>query len=134
MKLYAPLSYWEATKEEHEAVCNGCGAKGGIDFPDTMYGLNVSEPCHIHDWMTAYGKTLGDFFFAGAIFILNLSLVIVNKSNKLTSVLRLMRASKYFSAVMVVGLEHYWKEKDKNDDMSISFSGTFSEIKVYNTK
>lgn len=27
MKLYAPNSYWDATKEERKAVCNGCGAK-----------------------------------------------------------------------------------------------------------
>lgn len=127
MKLYAPNTYWEATKDERKEVCNGCGAKGGIKFPDTMYGLNVAESCHIHDWMTAYGKTLGDFFFAGAIFILNLSIIIINNSNKVTSVLRLMRASKYFSGVMAVGLNHYWKDKDKNEDMHITFNGEFKD-------
>ena len=125
MKLYAPISYYEATEEERKAVCNGCGAKGGIDFPDTMYGLVVSESCHIHDWMTAHGKTLGDFYFAGAIFILNLTVTIVSNSNKLTNVLRLMRASKYFSAVMYKGLEHYWKDKEQNDVMHITFKGEF---------
>ncbi len=33
MKLYAPNSYWNATKEERKAVCNGCGAKGGLINP-----------------------------------------------------------------------------------------------------
>lgn len=125
MKLYAPISYYEATEEERKTVCNGCGAKGGMNVPDTMYGLVISEACHRHDWMTAHGKTLGDFYFAGAIFILNLTLIIVNSSNKFTSALRLMRASKYFVAVMYAGLSHYWEDKEKNDEMKITFRGEF---------
>ena len=125
MMLYAPLSYWNATEEQRKAVCNGCGAKGGINVPDTMYGLCVTLACNIHDWMFKEGKTLGDFFFANAIFIMNLAVLIVSQSKWLAP-FRLARATEYFIAVQTLGEDSYWVEgKTKNTDMSISFKGEF---------
>lgn len=129
MKLYAPASYWNATPEQLKEVCNGCGAKGGIDVPDRMYGLKITNSCHIHDWMFKEGKTLADMFFANSIFLHNLSVEIIAASNMLTKPLRLMRATKYFLVVVQFGSEAFWKDKKKNEDMNITFNGTFGDIK-----
>jgi len=124
--LYAPNSYHEATPKERAEVCNGCGAKGGIKFPDSMWGLDVKEACNIHDWMTKYGLTLMDFLFAAGMFIVNLTIIIwFGSSNKLTLTLRLMRATKYFVAVVVVGLNHFFKDKKRSDAKYISYRGSF---------
>ena len=126
MKLYAPTSYWEATEKEKAEVCNGCGAKEGMNVPDTMWGLDISQGCNIHDWMFGEGKTQGDFFFANAIFIMNLAIIIIAKSNKWLVGLRLARASKYFTAVAVLGLDAYWVEgKTRNIQMNITYKGEF---------
>ncbi len=128
MNLYAPKTYWEATKEERKAVCNGCGAKGGINVPDTMYGLSITQSCNIHDWMFKEGVTYADMMFANAMFLLNLTIEIIAGSNWATKPMRLMRATKYFLAVIQFGSDAYWVDKEPNDDMSITFSGTFGEI------
>lgn len=125
MKLYAPLSYWTATQEELEEICNGCGAKGGIKVPDSMWGLIIKECCQIHDWMFAKGLTYADFLFANAVFIMNLSIVIVSKSNKFLAALRLAMATKYFIAVQALGEDAFWVNKKRNDEMVITYKGEF---------
>lgn len=125
MKLYAPLSYYAATCKEKKKVCNGCGAKGGIKFPDTFYGLDISEACNRHDWMCKYGKTYGDFLFANAMFLLNMVTIIINASNWFMKILRLSRATKYFIAVALKGHDAYWKNKKKNKQMEITYKGSF---------
>ena len=60
LNLYAPVSYWEAAPSEKRKICNGCGTKEGLNVPDTMWGLDISEACKIHDWMYQHGKTLAD--------------------------------------------------------------------------
>ena len=129
MKLYAPNSYWNATPEQLKEVCNGCGAKGGMDVPDRMYGLKITNSCHIHDWMFKEGITFADMMFANSIFLLNLSIEILAGSNWATKPLRLMRATKYFIAVIQFGSDAYWVDKEKDEDMSITFNGTFGDIK-----
>lgn len=124
MKLYAPNSYWEASEEIRSEVCNGCGAKGGMKFPSTFYGLSIKDSCNIHDWMWEHGTTLADKLFSDAIFLLNMAIQIINGSNLITQPIRLMRATKYFLAVVQVS-DAYWKNKEKNEDMHITFKGTF---------
>ncbi len=128
MKLYAPISYWEATEEERNDTCNGCGAKSGLDVPDTFYGLDVSIACNIHDWMYHIGITLADKLFADAIFRLNLSLIIDDSNkwyNKVLSPLRHSRAGKYYTAVVLWGNTAYWDKRECNEDMIITFKGEF---------
>ena len=130
-KLYAPLSYWEATEEQRKAVCNGCGAKGGVNVPDSMYFLCVTLACNIHDWMYKEGKTLGDFFFANAVFIMNLVILIVCYGSKFLAPLRLARATEYFIAVQTLGEKSYWVEdKVKNDEMNITYKGEFRCVEL----
>ena len=124
MKLYAPKSYWNASQEDKKKICNGCGAKDGIKVPDTMWGLLIIMACQIHDWMFHEGKTYGDFLFANAIFIFNLTMIIIARSaNWFMITLRLGRASKYFYAVMIKGEKAYWVDKEKNKNLNITYKG-----------
>lgn len=124
--LYAPLTFHNASCKEKKKVCNGCGAKGGIKVPNTMYGLDISQACNIHDWMFQEGKTLADFSFANAMFIVNLNRIIAQKSaNKFMVSLRLLRASKYFTAVALCGQKAYWANKTENKKMNITYKGEF---------
>lgn len=125
-KLYAPKEYWLLSQKEKSKICNGCGAKGGINVPDKMYRLDVKEACNIHDFMTAKGITLVDFLFSAGMFIFNLTMIIwYGSSNKFMLTLRLARATKYFIAVVVFGLEHYFKDKKRNVENYISYKGEF---------
>lgn len=128
-KLYAPLTYWEATPEERAKVCNGCGAKDGIKVPGTFYGLCIKEACNIHDWMYSKGKTQADKLFADAMFRLNLTLIIDSLENcvidKLLSALRHLRAGKYYMAVAKWGNTAFWVDKERNDLLNITFKGEF---------
>lgn len=128
MKLYAPISYWESTEEQRKEVCNGCGAKGGVKFPNTFYGLSIKDSCNIHDWMWNEGTTLADKLFADAIFLMNMAIQVISGSNFIMQPLRLMRATKYFLAVIQVGHKAYWVDKEENDCMHITFTGTFKEL------
>ncbi len=53
MKLFSPPSYKKISQEERNRIINGCGAGNAkFDFvPDTMYGLDISAACDIHDFM-----------------------------------------------------------------------------------
>ena len=132
MNLYAPKTFWKASPNEIKKHCNGCGAKGGIKVPNTMYGLNVKICCEIHDWMFAKGKTYADFLFANAVFIMNLTIVISN-NNLFLAPFRFSRATKYFLAVQTLGESNYWKNKRKNKVLNITFKGEFKDAKDFNT-
>ena len=126
LSLYAPISYHQATCKEKERVCNGCGAKGGIPVPDTIWGLDISPACNVHDWMFEEGMTHADFLFANGMFQVNMTRIIVNESaNKFMVMLRLRRASKYFDAVATLGEDIYWKNKRRNNGMYITYKGEF---------
>ena len=125
LNLYAPVSYWEAAPSEKRKICNGCGAKEGLNVPDTMWGLDISEACKIHDWMYQHGKTLADKIFADAMFRLNLSMIIDKYSNPAMAYLRHGRAGKYYLAVTRWGNGAYWTGKTINEDMNITFKGEF---------
>ena len=130
MKLYAPLEWWGATQEEKEENCNGCGSEldlTGKLVPNTLYGLDVRVACCVHDWMYKFGVTQGDKFFADAVFLLNMTVLILAKGGWLCA-LRLLRASKYFAAVAWKGGDSFFHEKKENGDYHISFKGEFREF------
>jgi len=110
--LIAPSSYVNATKEERAAVVNGCGTGGwkGALVPDSMWGLNVSGVCDIHDWMYEYGKTEEDKDFADMLFMRNL-IRLINAKGGWLAWLRRYRATSYYNAVAEAGDEAFWRNK-----------------------
>lgn len=114
-RLYAPRSYREADPALRSQHCNGCGPKGALAgiIPDTMYGLDVSEACNIHDWMYTFGKTIGDKDEADRTFLNNLLRLIQNAGGwAVTRWLRRRRALKYFWAVKHFGGPAFWAGKN----------------------
>ena len=115
-QLYAPESYWKISYEEHTSICNGCGAANSkIDMiPDTIYFVNISEACNIHDYMYYIGETINDKKNADMIFLENL-LTITNteSSNGFMKWLRRRRAIKYYLAVKYFGNSAYWTGKNR---------------------
>ena len=110
MKLYAPTEYWELSPSAKAKICNGCGAKGGIDVPDTMYGLSVTRSCNIHDYMWYVATTLKELKEANKMFFKNMKAEIREGSWWLRGV-RYARAHKYYLAVKYFGTKGYAKER-----------------------
>lgn len=125
LPIYAPKDFLEATCEEKRKICNGCGAKGGTKFPDTMWGLLIVLACNIHDWSWDKSKTKGDLIFSNAIFLYNLTAIIINGSNWIMLLPRISRATKYYLGVVLKGTKSYQKEKNIPYDDKITIKGVF---------
>lgn len=117
VELYAPASYWALTNEER-ARYNGCGTSGwkGAVVPETMWGLNVTRACNIHDHMYAFGKSEADRQEADRVFLNNLLRIINAKGGWLTW-LRRYRATTYYNFVNKYGAVHFWDGKNKPENM-----------------
>jgi len=114
-KLITPREYEKLDKRELELICNGCGTEGwkGKLVPDTIYGVNITKACNIHDFMYFNGMTMKDKKEADDVFLKNL-LTIVNHSPKWSSWLnrwRRKRARKYYLAVKHFGKKAYMAGK-----------------------
>lgn len=90
---------------------NGCGAKGGIKFPPTMWLLNIESACNAHDigWQNA--KSLKELQEENEKFDNNLKLIIDKESNFVMKRLRRLRAAKYVTEVELLGTKAYAKER-----------------------
>lgn len=102
VKLLAPLDMVRRPMDEILDATNGCGRKGHLDehVPDTIWGLDISGACRVHDWMYGHADTREEENYADAIFGANL----ISTIQQHTTVwplkwLRLRRAYKYIDAV-----------------------------------
>ena len=128
-KLYAPLEYGEqpccyhaATKDQKDGIVGGCGAGDGFgDYivPDKLLGLSIKKACKIHDWMYAYGVTLGEKEFSDRVFLNNMLRLIRDNQSRLKSVNFLRRnfAKSYYLAVKWFGAPAYWDGKNKPEEL-----------------
>jgi hypothetical protein len=127
VELYAPPSYIQATPEERKRVVNGCGPGGWLRLlvPETMYGLDVSEACNIHDWMYVTGLTIEDKDTADRVFLNNLLRIIdANTSWWLLRRLRYRRARTYYNAVHDFGGPAFWHGKNQPEELFVFGSPT----------
>lgn len=115
VKLYAPESYVTASPEVRKQVINGCGPGGWkVDLiPDSLYGLDISEACNIHDWMYTAGATLKDKAEADRVFLNNMIRLINSKGSIwIIKRLRLRAAKAYYEAVDHFGGPAFWEGKN----------------------
>lgn len=106
VRLTAPEEWWDLTEIQRKDICNGCGAKGGVDYvPDTMYGLSVKEACDIHDFCYHIGM---DRWEADIMFYSNMR-KLINRGSRWLRWLRNRRAYTYFKAVRIFGKKAYDK-------------------------
>jgi len=87
---------------------NGCGAKGGVKFPSTIWFVNIETACNIHDIMWELALSYNDLIIANEIFDNNLKLICDYESNNdITRWLRRQRLSKYVNGVEIHGTNAY---------------------------
>ena len=115
MKLYAPPLYWSLSPEGKADICNGCGTKNlGWLIPDSMWFLDISEACNIHDFMYAVGVDEEDREEADRVFLNNLIRIIEAKTRwEWLRMLRRRRALKYYEAVRCFGGPAFWAGKNE---------------------
>ena len=128
LPIYAPKGYWVRREQFDKEECNGCGSELDISgklVTNTLYGLDISkDACCPHDYCYKYGKTWTDKFFADVMFLYNMVAIVWNKGGWLTSP-RLLRATKYFVAVVAKGNDSFAYEKTVSDKKEITFKGEF---------
>ena len=107
-RLDAPIINYD----DYRTHCNGCGSKGGVKFPDTMWGVDIEAACNIHDIGWARAKTYEDLVEANEVFDNNLKKIVDAESNSFTVWFRRMRVAKYVSAVELKGTDTYAKENN----------------------
>ena len=111
VKLYEPAGYKALSASEKEACCNGCGSKSlGWLVPDSIWGLNITDVCNIHDYMYSRGTTLQDKEYADRVFLNNLVRKI-DDNNKWFRFLRRRRALKMYWVVKTFGEAAFWDNK-----------------------
>lgn len=112
---FAPESYVRAIPEVRAALVNGCGPGGWkIDLvPDTIWGLDISEVCNIHDWMYVTGRRLEDKDEADRVMLNNM-LRAINAAGGwwILRFLRRRRARIYFESVHIFGGPAFWAGKN----------------------
>jgi hypothetical protein len=117
-KLVTPLTMCRASHDDIMIQTDGCGRRGIEDWlvPDTIWGLDISPVCRIHDWMYQQAgeaarrhrdqaKLSEAEHFADGIFGANLVSLIKQKTHsKVVQWMRLRRAYKYIDAVALTDL------------------------------
>jgi len=111
-KLKSSDSYRASTANERERICTGCGLSGwkGDLVPETIYGLNISEACNIHDWDYHFGKTIEDKHRADNVFLDNM-LILIEQAGGWKKWFRRWRAMTYYSAVRDFGHDAFMSNK-----------------------
>lgn len=118
--LFAPESYTRATPEVRAAVVNGCGPGGWkIDLvPDTIWLLDISACCDIHDWMYAAGSYIYDKEEADRVFLNNMLRTIEAAGGWWwLKALRRRRAAKYYNMVHLFGGPAFWLGKNSGTQL-----------------
>lgn len=118
--LYAPELYLTLPAAERKKLVNGCGPGGWkIDLvPDTIWGLDISEACNIHDFMYLIGTDLAAKEEADRVFLNNtLRLIDSRDSMRWLKKLRRQRAREYYEAVHLFGGPAYWHGKNPTINM-----------------
>ncbi len=112
--LHLPQSYCDANDAQRAAVCNGAGAANGLKFPNTFYGLDMTEAFNVHDWDYHHGKTQEDKERADKYMLMNLLIIIESQTSfmgRALKPLRRRRAMKYYEAVVTFGNDAFWSGK-----------------------
>ena len=122
MKLYAHPECWKFIKEHYEDFMSfGCGPGGVGDIlvPDTVYGLDISLACKIHDWYyrfypdnTEEGRLLAD-----SIFKNNMLRIVRDRSkSRILRWLRVRRCRVYYGMVRFMGGPAFYDERNAEDE------------------
>lgn len=91
---------------------NGCGAKGGIPFPYTFWGLSILSTCSGHDIDWELSESFNELVESNYRWRRNMERIIDKESaNRFMVYLRLKRMNKYYEAVKLFGTKNYADER-----------------------
>lgn len=99
--------------------CNGCGSGWNAKLvPDSIYLLNITRACCVHDYMYEVGTTIADKKSADSIFLINLRRLIDEDKNFIRNNRFMKRRMKniakvYYDFVDKFGDDAYWEGKKK---------------------
>lgn len=122
--LECEQSFRDATPEFIAEICNGCGARDGIDVPDTIWGMSITRACNIHDWDYQLGKTTeakdaaDDRFRRNIQSLIDFNYCYASAIQRFLGIRRLLRwlrgwrAQTYYLAVHYHGSSAFWAGKD----------------------
>jgi hypothetical protein len=137
MKLFAHPDCWKFIEEHPEDFKSfGCGPGGVGDIlvPDTMYGMDVSDACRIHDWYyrfysdnTEDGRRTADDILKNNL----LRIVRAKSRNKIIRWLRVRRCRTYYSIVRFAGGPAYYEERNEGDEYrEVQFEGVLATVRI----
>lgn len=125
MKLLGPEKFYDLDPREKKWICNGTGAAGTpqwiVKILDSFggFGINLSAAADIHDYMYFKGGKKLDKIYADILYWLNMLILISNDMFTLPadnligawllSPLRILRATLYFTTVLLFGWKAYGK-------------------------
>ena len=113
-KLAAPESFWNADPDFISEFTGGCGPGDSGSFtdrliPDTIYFLNVTLACQIHDWTYVVWNSKEDFQISNKLFKNNMQRIVdQTDSPKWLKWLRYKRLYKYYWLVKHFGEVRYF--------------------------
>lgn len=91
---------------------NGCGAKGGLPFPSTFWGVSILATCTNHDIEWKLAENHIELIEANYRWRRNMERIIDQESaNRFMIYLRLKRMNKYYNAVKLIGTQNYADER-----------------------
>lgn len=118
--LWCPEAYRDLPKATLKKITNGCGTGGWLAalVPDTIYGLNITAACNIHDYMYSRGRTQNDKVEADRVMLNNLQRIIQAKTKyRWLRKLRTIRAYLYYLAVHLAGGPAFWYGKNQPNNI-----------------
>jgi len=115
--IRAPESWWNATAEERDRICDGCGTPF-FNVPDDILGVNITLACKIHDWCYTHYQTKEERKKADYDFLWNMKLLINEEHNLVDrhGILyrsRIAYAYYYFTMVRIFGGGYFKYKKGK---------------------
>ena len=115
-RLEAGPSFMSTPNELLMEICNGCGAANAkFDFvPDTIYGMRITDTCHIHDEDYHTGSSNEDKEAADLRMKNNILSTIERERSfvrRMIKPLMRLRAKLYFKAVSDYGGTAFWDGK-----------------------
>lgn len=115
-ELFVPPQVRALNEFEKNHFANGCGsAQAKFDFvPDTIWGLDISDACNVHDLCYYVADPdIEQKKEADRVFLNNLNrLINIHTKFPILKWLRRRRAMKYYLAVKYFGGPAFWDGKN----------------------
>ena len=107
VSIISPIGFLDhdLVVEDYGTYCGAGRGFGDIIVPDTIWGLNISPACAVHDEMWRIADSTWEAFHASnSIFLRNIiSLIQTQSKNSFLKRLRMYRAVTYYNAVDSIG-------------------------------